>query len=257
MLLLASILATLAQVELKPGPVPADAFHPERGTRIEPRRGGSATVHVLALPPSLNAMIESSGVARQILQELHESLVRRDPESWEYVGALARSFDVEDRVALADGTTRYGVVERTERGWTLRSGANPAIELAADAVASVAREVVFTFHLRDDVRWHDGHPFDARDVLFSFECFRNPAVRCDRKRYLFDKIADARALDAHTVRFELAQPYFLALSIFDESFTLLPAHVYDLADPDHPARKEGASDADQAKLVNEGAANRA
>ena len=27
---------------------------------------------------------------------------------------------------------------------------------------------VFTFHLRKDVTWHDGRPFTARDVIFSF-----------------------------------------------------------------------------------------
>jgi ABC-type transport system substrate-binding protein len=32
-----------------------------------------------------------------------------------------------------------------------------------------------TFHLRDDVFWHDGHPTTAEDVAFTFRTFRDPA----------------------------------------------------------------------------------
>jgi len=32
------------------------------------------------------------------------------------------------------------------------------------------------FHLRPDVSWHDGQPFSAEDVRFSFEVFADPAI---------------------------------------------------------------------------------
>ena len=34
----------------------------------------------------------------------------------------------------------------------------------------------FVFHLREGVKWHDGKPFTADDVVFSFNTFANPAV---------------------------------------------------------------------------------
>lgn len=233
-------LLSVAQVELRPGPVAVDRFHPERAAALEPRRGGSATIHVPALPPSLNGLIESSGVARQILGELHDSLLRRDFESWDYQPSLARAWRVDDTLYLKSGAVEFGD-SRTANASTLER---------------VERGTVFTFELREGVRWHDGHPFDARDVVFSFECLRNPAVRCDRKRFQFERIAEAEALGPLTVRFRFEHPYFLATSCFDESLTLLPAHVYDLSDPDNPARKSGATSEEQARVVNEGPANR-
>lgn len=199
------------------GPVQVDAHHPQRSEDLAPRRGGSVVVAVPALPPSLNALLESSGVARQILYETHESLLRRDWETWKLEPALASA-------------------------WELRRDGE-------------ALELVFT--LRSGVRWHDGHEFDARDVLFTFECLRNPHVRCDRKRALFEKIESARVLEDGRVAFRYAKPYFLAEAAFDESFTLLPSHVYDLADADNPRRKEGASAEEQGRFVNEHPANRA
>lgn len=253
------MLLSLAQVELKLGPVEVDRFHPDRATPATPRRGGSATIHVSALPPSLNAMIEGSGTARQILYELHESLVKREPTSGEYVGVLAERFDVDDRITLKSGAVLFGDVEARDSGWSLRGTgvSDEVLDFARDEITEVVFDTVYTFHLRDGVRWHDGHIFDARDVLFSYECFKDPLVRCDRKRYLFDKIARAEMLDARTIRFEFAHPYFLALSTFDESFTILPAHVYDLRDVDHPQRSESATPEERARAVNEGPANRA
>ena len=34
----------------------------------------------------------------------------------------------------------------------------------------------WTFHLRSDVRWHDGVPFTAHDVKFTFDLWQHPEV---------------------------------------------------------------------------------
>src|SRR5690606_31312549 len=103
----------------------------------------------------------------------------------------------------------------------------------------------------------DGHPFDARDVLFSFECFQNPDVRCDSRRARFAKIERAELVGPHAIRFTFAEPYFLAFATFDDDLTILPSHVYDLADPDNPDAVEGAVDPRaQAERINASPANR-
>lgn len=246
---------------LAPGPVPVDRFHPERDVPFEPARGGSVTVSLASMPPSLNAMVDSSSTLRSVLEELHEPLVRRDQETWEWRGVLAERWRVEDLLVLNDGTRLHGRVKdldgRVEiirqHGRFMRG--NDLIP--DDEVAELRRGCVFTFELRKDVRWHDGHPFDARDVAFSFECFRNPDVRCDSRRARFARIEEAEQLGPHTVRFTFAEPYFLALATFDDDLTILPSHVYDLADPDCPARVVGAVDPRvQAEHVNRHPANR-
>jgi peptide/nickel transport system substrate-binding protein len=251
-----------------PRPVVADLFHPERDSKPlragEPHDGGRVVIHVASAPPSLNAMIEPSATARNLLFELHEGLLRRDWETWRFRTVLAESMRVEDQIVLrasdgaGEGERVLGEAELAGEEWVVRREGEPEPRrVAASDVARVERDTVFTFHLRRDVRWHDGHPFDARDVLFSYECLRNPHVRCDRRRYLFEKIASAEMLDRHTLRFVFERQYFLAAAAFDENLTILPSHLYDLADPDNAARKAGASAEEQGRFVNENAHNRA
>ena len=41
--------------------------------------------------------------------------------------------------------------------------------------------LTITFTLRDDVLWHDGRPFSAADVEFTFKAIVNPAVGSPRQ----------------------------------------------------------------------------
>lgn len=76
---------------------------------------------------------------------------------------------------------------------------------------------VWTFHLRRDVLFHDGTPFDADSVVFSFArqidrvhpCFNDKAKYA---RFALEHIEDMRAVDAQTVVIRLRKPYapFLA-----------------------------------------------
>jgi peptide/nickel transport system substrate-binding protein len=105
------------------------------------------------------------------------------------------------------------------------------------------------------VRWHDGHPFDAEDVLFSWRIAANLAVRCDWVRPYLAKIVRGEALDAHTVRFTFAEQYFNSFSLFSDDFCILPRHLYDLTDPDHPRHDAAASPEACAKEINENVHN--
>ena len=62
----------------------------------------------------------------------------------------------------------------------------------------------FTFRLRDDVTFHSGNPMTAKDVVFSLD--RMNALG-QGLSYLFGDVEGAEAVDAHTVRFTLSQPY--------------------------------------------------
>lgn len=238
-----------------------DAFHPRRDQVLEPAWGGTVNVHLARLPKSLNTMIDNSSYARWLLYELHALLVARDWESWELRPELCTGWDTEDTLVLAGGrgvgneNVLYGAVSDAGEDWlvTPLSSGNPLEEprrVPKERVESVERGTVFTFHLREGVRWHDGHPFDADDVLFSWKCYRNPGVDCDHARPRFEKVVHAEVLDPHTIRFFYAEQYFAALETFN-NLCILPAHLYDLHDPEHPRHDPAASPAAQAKEVNE------
>ena len=84
----------------------------------------------------------------------------------------------------------------------------------------------YTFHLRPDVRWHDGVPFTARDVAFS--CGVMLPQLNPRSRNAFSHVRAIKVLDRYTLRFEMKQPFnaFL-LSLMASSAPMMPAHIFE------------------------------
>ncbi len=83
----------------------------------------------------------------------------------------------------------------------------------------------YTLELRRGLRFSDGHPFDADDVVFSFEVYLDEAVASPQRDLLLigaRPIAVAK-LDDHTVEVVLAEPYAAAERLFD-GFAILPRH---------------------------------
>jgi len=64
----------------------------------------------------------------------------------------------------------------------------------------------WTFHLREDARFHDGRPVDAQDVIKTLERILDPETG-SVLRVNFELIEKMKALDDKTVHFELAIPY--------------------------------------------------
>ncbi len=84
--------------------------------------------------------------------------------------------------------------------------------------------LTYTFKLRQNVKWHDGKPFTAEDVVFSFNEFM-PQVH-SRSKPTFERVKTV-AVDPHTVRLELKEPYAPLIRSFDTlSAPIMPAHLY-------------------------------
>ncbi len=234
-----------------PGRAEVDEFHPDRkkrpdGTRPplpEPAFGGRAIVHLEALPKTLCYTIDNSAITRRILYELNETLLLQDWEMHDLRPNLAGRYEVEDTLVLAggrgagDANCAFGTIEDDGDAWRVkplstRPGDAAVRRIAKKDALRVERGTVLTFHLRDGVKWHDGHLFDARDVLFSWIVYGNPAVQCGEKRHQFQKVVRAEMLDERTVRFFYGEQYSLALPSLGDMF-ILPSHLYDLADPDN------------------------
>ena len=83
----------------------------------------------------------------------------------------------------------------------------------------------YTLDLRRGVRFSDGQPFDADDVLFSFEVYLDEKLHSPQRDLLVvgDAPIAVRKLDSHTVEFRLAKPYAAAERLFD-GVAMLPRH---------------------------------
>lgn len=221
-----------------PGRVPPDDFRSGRFVEPKPVPGGRVVIHVPTRLDHLNTVLQSSAQARRILEEIHARLVERDWETWELEPSLAHEIEVDDIVVLAggwgEGTENILIGDVTRRGDEVIIVTDSSEErIPASAAQRFEPGAAITFHLRDDVLWHDGHPFDASDVIFSIETYLDPTVRSDHARYRFERLHHFEAVDEHTVRVFFEKSFFLALETFEDDFTILPSHVFDLSDFDN------------------------
>jgi peptide/nickel transport system substrate-binding protein len=97
----------------------------------------------------------------------------------------------------------------------------------------------YTLHLRRGLRFSDGQPLDADDVVFSFQVYLDEKIDSPQRDLLVvgGKPLTVKKLDQYTVRIELAQPYAAAERLFD-GIAILPRHVLESA-----YRSGGFSDA--------------
>lgn len=83
--------------------------------------------------------------------------------------------------------------------------------------------LIYTFHLRPNLKWQDGEDLTAEDVVFTFEMAKHPRV----KSFLREKFEGVviEIIDKNTIRFTLKKPY--ALFLENLTFGILPSHIWD------------------------------
>jgi len=85
-------------------------------------------------------------------------------------------------------------------------------------------ELTWRLKLRQDVKFHDGEPMTAEDVVFSL----NRAIQSPYVSYVVDVIDDVTAEDDYTVLIKTKQPYAPLLSNLTVPFTaIVPKHVVE------------------------------
>jgi peptide/nickel transport system substrate-binding protein len=84
--------------------------------------------------------------------------------------------------------------------------------------------LTYTFRLRPGVTWHDGHPFSAEDVKFTFDQILD-LDSGSRLRSDFATIAGVDVIDSLTVRFRLSAPFAPLLTLLGYNAGILPAHL--------------------------------
>jgi ABC-type transport system substrate-binding protein len=85
---------------------------------------------------------------------------------------------------------------------------------------------IITFHLRAGVRWHDGQPFTADDVKFTYQALTDPKNTSPRAGS-FDQIKSVEVLDPLTARVVYKRLY--AQGLLDWMLEIEPKHLLDSA----------------------------
>jgi peptide/nickel transport system substrate-binding protein len=103
------------------------------------------------------------------------------------------------------------------------------IPILAEEIPSVenggrARDGTWTlWRLKQGVVWHDGTPFTADDVLFTWEFATDPATAAS-SRGLFDNIRRIEKLNDHTIKVVFTEP--TSFWYFGERSHILPRHLF-------------------------------
>jgi peptide/nickel transport system substrate-binding protein len=153
-----------------------------------PRKGGTIVVGSIQEPDSLNPWLSGLVVAYEVQNMIYDPLTRVDPNG-NHVPALAKEVPSLDNGGISADLTTY------------------------------------TYTLRDDVLWHDGTPFTADDVVFTYQAIADPSVNAI-SRLGFDLIESVSAVDAHTVEFKLNGPSGTFLETWGYR-AILPKHKFE------------------------------
>ncbi len=93
------------------------------------------------------------------------------------------------------------------------------------------KALTITFQMRDDVKFSDGEPLTADDVVFSHEFVMNPTIAAPRDRAYLERIQKVEKKAPFEVVFHFKEPYF---QMFDlaSGMAILPKHFYSKFTPE-------------------------
>lgn len=172
---------------------------------------------------TLTPLVSGDAYASDVQNLVLETLAQRDPETLEWTPLLATSWTIEDNTkAYFDFIAQHPEAAHPST--------QPA-EATTQPVPQPPTPVVIRFKLRSGVRFSDGEPLTADDVVFTFNFIMNPQINAPRQRAYYEKIAKVEKIAPDEVAFYFREPYFEAFSLA-ASMEVLPKHFYSQFDPE-------------------------
>jgi peptide/nickel transport system substrate-binding protein len=138
-------------------------------------------------------------------------------------------------VAIVTSSIYSGLIHLDEQS-------NPHPELAQSWDIS-SDGLVYTFRLRDNVKWHDGTPLTSADVKFSLE---NLVGKYNaRGREAYRNIKSIETSNPQTVKISLKKPYSPFIEVLNaHDGCIMPKHIYEgtdvLTNPHNTANPVGS-----------------
>ena len=198
--------------------------------------------------------------------------LRKNAEELEYAigkqgGALTSATISEPltlNLAIANDASSSGVLGYLFEGLTETSWLTDEVEPAlAESWERSEDGLTWTFHLRNDVRWHDGEPFTAHDVGFTFNriIYNDDIPASSRPAFHFrfldeesgewkEEPMTVTALDDYTVECVLPGPF--APFLRSMGTAIYPKHILEKHVDDGTFTSTWDIDTDPAEIVGTG-----
>ncbi len=107
-------------------------------------------------------------------------------------------------------------------GLTAHNGENQVVPGLAESWDFDAETCTYTFHLRENVQWHDGEPFSAGDVKFTIEAIMDPENGSENAPN-YEDVEEITVIDDQTISFKLSAPNVAFLDYM--TMAILPEHL--------------------------------
>jgi len=152
----------------------------------QPKSGGTLRIALYQEPAILNPFLNSQTAGTEVMGLIFLGLTDVDPEGKRVPVLAAEVPTVQNQGVSADGKT-------------------------------------VTYKLRRDVKWHDGKPFTAKDVQFTWQAIMDTANPI-ASRTGYSSITSVDVKDEYTVTLNYKEFYAPFITLF---VSVLPAHAYD------------------------------
>lgn len=111
-----------------------------------------------------------------------------------------------------------GLLSRDEDTYELKAELAEKWDISKD-------KKVFTFTLRENLKWSDGKPLTSKDVKFTFDAIKNPKFKALAQLPYFEGIEKCEIIDDRTVKFIAKTDYFQNFDIV-ATMPVAPEHIY-------------------------------
>ena len=201
-------------------------------TRSSPRYLGKVAVCVVAILAAWTAVFLSLPARSQSRNGPSEEFLSLPGEIGRSGGRLVVSLRAEPKtlnpLIAGDAPSRQAIGAMQADLIHINRGTQLTEPALAKSWAVSKDGLQYTIKLRQGIRFSDGHPLDADDILFSFQLYLDENVHAPERDLLIvgGKPIVVRKIDSQTIVFELAKPYGAQERLFD-GLAILPKHLLD------------------------------
>ena len=171
---------------------------------------------------SSDQKVASNKSENTFVRHLSSEPTTMNPQSSTDYNARLVQVNISDTLAYTDVET-YEAKPALAESW----------EISKDGLS-------ISFNLRKGVKWHDGKPFTAEDVKFSFDAVANDTenkYRTAHSKPYFENFREAVIENPYRITFKIKKKYFGNFNVLAGRYmAIVPKHIYE--NPTDKKRKE-------------------